>query len=187
MPPCALPALASCATTNLHMNTTKVARRSWTMLQLEEEEAPVRRRHLRLGCPIQYLPHSPSRHRMRMQTTAQTGTPPCRTELQTRKCHTVSRTFQHRWTCTPKYRRTASRFRQGARVPSHAPISLWQVYQLKHHMDKNPGRNHNIRARNRHPKDSGHILHRKSHRNLDLFDDPNQHRELILWKLPPHH
>jgi hypothetical protein len=187
-PPCALPALASCATTNLRTNTTKVARRNWTMLRSEEEEeAPLRRRHLRLGCPIQYLPHSPSRHRMRRDPTAQTATPPCRMGLQTRKCHTASRTSRHQWTCIRKYRRAASKFRCSARVPSLAPTSSWQVCQSKHQMDRNLGRNHNTRARNRHLKDSGHILHHKSHLNLDLFDDPNQHQGLILWKPQLHH
>jgi hypothetical protein len=73
-PPYALHAPASCATTSLHTNTTRAARRNWTMLRSEEEEATT----LRLGSLTQCQPPSPSRPQMRTEPTTQIGTLACR-------------------------------------------------------------------------------------------------------------
>ena len=154
--PCAWLALVCSEITNHPTNTTKAARRNWTMLQLEEEEATTRC----LGNPILFPP--PSRNRSPMRTrrpTAQTETPPCRAAFRTRKCRTAYRISQHRWTNTRRHQRRSLTFRNSGRVLSRGPISSWLDQRLRTLLYKDQGLIHITRARNRRPKDSGQTLH----------------------------
>lgn len=153
---CAWLALVCSGITNHPTNTTKAARRNWTMLQLEEEEATTQC----LENPILFL--RPSRNRSRTRTrrpTAQTATPPCRTASRTRKCRTAYHISQHRWTNIRRHQRRSRTFRNSGRVLSRGPISSWLDQQLRTSPCKDQGLIHITLARNRHPKDSGQIQH----------------------------
>ena len=148
---CAWLALVCSETTNLLMNITKAARRNWTMLQSEEEEATTQRLENR----IPYLRPSRNRFQTRTRSTAQTETLPCRTAFRTRRCPTAYRTSLRRWTNIHRHQRRSPRARNSGRVLSRGPISSWLDQQLRTLPCKDLGQTHTIRARSRHLKDSG--------------------------------